>query len=312
MVSSMMRSQQPTRLGISSRASVSLTLDVCVLLCRTAAGVTSPGSGPRPFSAGPAGTALPLPSRLPMSSHKAHMPPAATPISHHHDRNAAFSPSQSHPDTVQFPTSSPKLSTDHQVKHNVGSTPAAIRVQDQSVSNQLAAPLEMQHQSAGSRSNTEALAPGTSLAQTAAVQRESDSRQQLLVLASPMLHPRNNSSEPRPAWSSAPRHSTDSTQKHARPAAYPHSPATIPRHKSVAMSIAETESDSALLASAERTDSLPLLNRLVDNAAQQRRHTPGQGPMVSTWNCAVAAAEARRGTTTSEVWCCHMAGTLKQ
>ena len=69
-------------------------------------------------------------------------------------------------------------------------------------------------------------------------------------------------------------------------------PATVPRLKLFSARHADSVHEPDLVrASTQRTDSLALLTNLVDSAAAgQSGPAPGTGPMVSTWNWAVAAA----------------------
>lgn len=128
--------------------------------------------------------------------------------------------------------------------------------------------------------------PVTQQAAAAAADISFETCQEPTMHASPLFPPRNAANELHTTWSATP-----TPTSHKRLTSHHQLPASVPRRRSLSPLIADNRQDSsALLAAVERTDSLALLNRLVDSAAEQGSLAQDAGPMVSTWNCAVAAA----------------------
>lgn len=273
-------------------------LDGCCWLCRAAAGVTSPGSGLKATLAATVGTALPSPSRLLTSSHrKTPLQATRAPASLLYRQEAHGSThSRKLPHSAQTPTAASATSAGHHaLSHLASKSPVthASQLQTAAVQSVTAAAdhpsdrLSSCH--ASSEGKTASLLPDTSsLPQPAQPECKAYPHQQRIVHASPSLHPRSKQSEHRGTWSAAPKHLT---QKRVMAQDHLPAPATVPRHRPPALHPADIAPASAsLLASAGRTDSLALLNRLVDTAARHSSPALGSGPMVSTWTCAVAAA----------------------
>ena len=273
--------------------------DGCCWLCRAAAGVTSPGSGLKAISAATVGTALPSPSRLLMSSHRKtplHATRAPASLLYRQEAHGGSTHSGKLPHSPQTPTAAAATSAGHHALSNPASkspvTHASL-LQTAAVQSVTAAA----NQSLDRLSSCHASSEGknaswppdaSSLPQPAQPECKVEPPQQRMVHASPILHPRSKHSELRGTWSAAPKHLT---QKRIMAQDYLPAPATVPRHRAPALHPADIPPDSAsLLASAGCTDSLALLNRLVDRAARHSSPAPGSGPMVSTWTCAVAAA----------------------
>ena len=273
-------------------------IDGCCWLCRAAAGVTSPGSGLKGTSAATVGAALPSPSRLLTSSHrKTPVTPTPASLLCCQEARGGSTHSRKLPHSPQTPAAASATSAGHHALSNLASkSPVthASQLQTAAVQSATAAAhhrpsdhLSICH--ATSEAKNASLLPNTpSLPQPAQPECKVDPPHQRIVHASPTLHHRSKQSELRGTWSAAPKHLT---QRRVMAQDHLPAPATVPRHRPPALHPADIAPDSAsLLASAGRTDSMALLNRLVDRAARHSSPAPASGPMVSTWSCAVAAA----------------------